>query len=82
MTPAELAVEIWGPDEEWAFGRGARKVRQAARALLPDYAPGYSDSSWDLSDQQAGQIRQMIAGQPSVDDTWSTAEAIERLAAL
>jgi hypothetical protein len=61
-TPTELAVEIRGRDENWARSPGARKVRQVARELFPESAPGHG-GEWDLSDDQAGRIRESLRGE-------------------
>ena len=56
MTPAELATEIWGASEAYSRSRGARRVREVARDLFPDAAPG-KGRKWSLTRAQAAAIR-------------------------
>jgi hypothetical protein len=63
MTPAEVAVKIWGTQEGHSRGPGPRKVRVVARELFPDDAPGQG-GEWDLTDAQAATIRAELTDGP------------------
>lgn len=55
MTPKELAVRLWGADQDWARSAGARRVRSIARRLYPERAPGQG-GEWALTHEQARRI--------------------------
>jgi hypothetical protein len=60
MTPAQLAADLWGTGEGFSTSPGALKVRRAARILFPDAAPGQG-GEWELTEAQAGQIREHLS---------------------
>jgi hypothetical protein len=59
MTPIELARSIWGEAESYSRSRGARRVRQVARDLFPEDAPG-KGHEWKLTVEQAAAIRTKV----------------------
>lgn len=58
-TPTQLAVEIWGKDEDYSRSAGARRVRQVARDVFPHDAPGQG-GEWELTGEQAVRIRERL----------------------
>jgi hypothetical protein len=58
-TPTELATELWGPSEAYSRSTGARKVREVARILFPDDAPGQG-YEWDFTDAQVAELREQL----------------------
>jgi hypothetical protein len=58
-TPTEVAVEFWGSGEDVSRSAGARRVREIARELFPDEAPGQG-GEWELTPDQIAAIRQRI----------------------
>ena len=58
-TPTQLAVEIWGEDQNYSRSPGSHRVRKEARELFPDDAPGQG-GEWDLTGEQAVAIRRRL----------------------
>lgn len=56
VTPTELASEIWGASEDQSRSSGARRIRQVARELFPEDAPGQG-GDWQITPAQVRQIR-------------------------
>jgi len=40
ITPAQLAIRLWGSAEVGSRSAGARQIRRVARSLFPGEAPG------------------------------------------
>lgn len=59
LSPTELARQIWGSVEGHSRSRGTRLIRQIARELFPEDAPG-KGHEWHLTPEQVAAIRRHV----------------------